>query len=176
MKPPEFLSHITDRFNRLTHGGKDPRNAQGETALYRAVRAGNRSEVRDRLKRGADPNLATANGTTPLHEAAYWGEIDIVRLLIKHGADINRVDEHGWTALHAAAVSGGQRTRAAIIALLQTAGARDDVADKQGWTARDYMALWDDNPAAAERLRVMMTGRQTLSKGAAKPPVPPKHN
>lgn len=176
MKPPEFLSHITDRFNRLTHGGKDPRNARGETALYRAVRAGNRSEVRDRLRRGADPNTASENGTTPLHEAAYWGEIDIVRLLLKHGADITRVDDHGWTALHAAAVSGGARTRGAIIALFTAAGARDDVADKQGWSARDYMALWDDNPAAAERLRVMMTGRQTLNKGAGAKPPPPKNH
>lgn len=174
MKPLSFLDHITDRFNRMTHGGRDPRNARGESALYRAVRAGNRSEVRDRLRRGADPNLATDNGMTPLHEAAYWGESDIVKLLLKHGADVAQIDDHGWTALHAAAVSGGSRTRGDIIALLKAAGAADDVADKQGWTPRDYMALWDDNPAAAERLRVMMMGRQTL-KGDAKPKPPQKN-
>ena len=54
------------------------------------------------------------------------------------------------------------------------AGARDDVADRQGWTARDYMKLWEDNPAAAEKLRVMMTGRQSIGGGGAKPPPPPK--
>ncbi len=173
MKPLSFLDTITDRFNRMTHGGRDPRNARGESALYRAVRAGNRSEVRDRLRRGADPNQAADGGTTPLHEAAYWGESDIVRLLLKAGADVARVDDHGWTPLHAAAVSGGLRTRADIIALFKDAGARDDIADKQGWTARDYMALWDDNPAAAERLRVMMTGRQNLKSGAKPPPRKP---
>lgn len=174
MRPPGFIGNITDRFNRITNGGKDPRNARGESALYRAVRAGNRGEVRDRLKSGADPNLPTASGITPLHEAAYWGELDILRLLLKHGADPKRVDDHGWTALHAAAVSGGLRARATIIDELIKAGARDDVADKQGWTARDYMTLWDSNPEAAERLRVMMTGRQNLGGGTA--PKPPRKN
>lgn len=170
MKPPQFLGHITDRFNHLTGGGKDARGNKKESPLYRAVRAGNRGEVRDRLRRGADPNQSNASGSTPLHEAAYWGEGDIVSLLLKHGADATRVDEHGWTPLHAAAVSGGLRGRGAIIDQLKAAGARDDIADKQGWTARDYMALWEDNPAAAERLRLLLSGRQTMKPGTPPPP------
>lgn len=173
MKPAGFFKRIADNFNRLTGGGRDQHAARGERALYLAVRAGNRSEVRTHLKRGADPNLATENGTTALHEAAYWGEVDIVRLLIAYGADPSRMDAHGWTPLHAAAVSGGMRTRAVIITILMAAGGGDDVVDKHGWTAREYMALWDHHPAAAERLRIMM-GRQVLDGDKRQPPQPRK--
>lgn len=169
MKMPNFLDTITENFNRLTGGG-DHKNKRGESALYRAVRAGNRHEVKSLLRSGADPNLATPAGMTPLHEAAYWGERDIMAMLLDKGGDPTKTDEHGWTPLHAAAVAGGLRTRRAIIELLIAKGADDMALDKHGWSPRDYMSLWDDNPDAAEKLRLFLQGRQTVDA----PPMPPK--
>lgn len=171
MKTPDFLSDLTATFNRLTGQSPDRRDRRGESALYRAVRAGNRRDVRSLLRGRANPNIQTATGLTPLHEAAYWGEREITQWLLQYKADPMLTDAHGWTALHAAAVSGGMRARADIITLLKNHGARDDVPDRHGWTAQDYMNLWDKNPDAAEKLRLQLTGRQRneLPKPPPKP-------
>lgn len=170
MKPPDFLHELTSAFNRLTGTGPNRHNNRGESVLYREVRAGNRLEVRALLRGGANPNAQTPAGITPLHEAAYWGEREIAALLLKYKADPTITDQHGWTAMHAAAVSGGMRSRSAIITLLKAQGCKDDVPDKHGWTASDYMKLWEENPAAAEKLRLQLTGRQKVEM----PPGPPK--
>lgn len=167
MKTPSFIDALTNRFNRLSQGGDRP-GKSGESPLYAAVKAGNRTRVRLLLRAGSNPNRRGPDGATALHEAAYWGEAGIVDLLLAHGADPNIVDAHGWTPLHAAAVTGGEKARATIIARLKAGGADESVKDNQGWTARDYMALWEDNPAAAERLRLLTTGRQKLD------PPPPR--
>lgn len=167
---PSFFESITAGFNRLSGGGVDDRNVRGETALYRAARAGNTKQVRALLRHGADPNIATNLGMTPLHEAAYWGEDAIVALLLKAGAKVNAANKRGWTPLHTAAAGGGIAARGDIIKTLLAQGARDDLRDAQGWTPRDYMALWADDPETARRLQ-MFSQRGPASK---KSPVPPR--
>jgi len=178
------MSGLNNLFNSLTGNGINKRNAEGETKLYRAARSGNAGEVKRLLKDGADPDAADAHGLTALHQAAYWGETEIVEMLIKAGADVNAENKgKGWTPLHSAAVSGGQRSRGEIIKLLCDAGAKEDAKDKHGWTPADYMALWDQNAAAAERLKKNMQipcgliAQDGKYAGAAPAkPCPPKPN
>jgi ankyrin repeat protein len=147
------MLRLNDLFNTITGNGIDKRNEQGETKLYRAAREGNVSAVKKLLRAGADPDIADSHGLTPLHQAAYWGEGEIVSLLLKAGAAPNIDNGHGWTPLHSAALSGGMKSRSGIIRDLKNAGAKDDINDKQGWTARDYMQLWEENAPAAQKLK-----------------------
>lgn len=141
-------------FNTISGNGINKRNKLGETKLYRAVRSGSVKEVKRLLRDGADPDIADDHGLTPLHQAAYWGETEIVQLLLKAGADPNAENNgKGWTPLHSAAVSGGMKTRRETIELLVKAGAGMDAKDKHGWTPADYMVLWEENEAAAEKLK-----------------------
>ncbi|MDE1151336.1 MAG: ankyrin repeat domain-containing protein [Micavibrio sp.] len=169
------MSGLNNLFNTLTGNGINKRNLEGETRLYKAVRSGNIKEVKRLLKDGADPDAADAHGLTPLHQAAYWGETEIVKLLIDAGADVNAENKgKGWTPLHSAAVSGGMRSRREIIDMLHAAGASDAVKDKHGWNAGDYMQLWEQNAAAAEKLKQYMQIPDGLSpQGGHRTPAPP---
>ena len=81
----------------------------------------------------------------------------------------------GWTPLHSAAVSGGMRSRREIIELLQKAGAKDTPKDKHGWVPSDYMQLWEQNAAAAEKLKLYLQIPEGLSpQGGRKTPEPKK--
>jgi ankyrin repeat protein len=162
-------------FNAITGNGIDKRDKDGTTRLYRAVKGGDIRTVKKLLRDGADPNIANKHHLTPLHHAAYWGETEMVEALVKAGADVNLHNGRGWTALHSAAVSGGMKSRRKIIDLLKKAGARDDVKDKQGWTPADYMILWEENAAAAEKLKQFLQIPNGLGgevKRAAPPPQP----
>lgn len=139
-------------FNSLI-SGVNARNEKGETRLYRAVREGNLQEVKKLLKKKADPNIPNAHGITPLHLAAYWGEAAITEALLKSGANVDANTGKGWTPLHSAAIAGGLKTRKSIIDMLRRAGSRDDIRDKHGMTANDYLILWQHDAVAAARLR-----------------------
>jgi len=153
-------------FNSISGNGINKRNKLGETKLYRAVRSGSIKEVKKLLRDGADPDIADAHGLTPLHQAAYWGEYEIIDLLLKAGANVNAENNgKGWTPLHSAAVSGGMRSRKEVIELLLGAGAKDAAKDKHGWTPGDYMMLWEENAAAAEKLKQFLA----IPKGLAPP-------
>lgn len=164
---------LNNLFNSLTGHGIDKRDKQGETRLYRAVKNGDIRTVKKLLRDGADPNAANNHKLTPLHHAAYWGETEIVEALLKAGADVNIHNGKGWTALHSAAVSGGMKGRRKVIELLRKAGAADDVKDKHGWTPADYMLLWEENAAAAEKLKQFLELPTGLTfKQPPKPPAP----
>jgi hypothetical protein len=164
-------------FNSLAGGGIDKRNAAGETRLYRAVRDGNAAAVKKLLRAGADPDIPDNRGMTPLHQAAYWGEAGITGMLLQAGAAPNVDNGKGWTPLHSAALAGGMKSRGDIIRRLKAAGAKEDIADKHGWTARDYMQLWEENAHAAEKLKHLAgqdSGGAIAPEGqhGAQPPAP----
>ena len=165
------LNHL---FNSLTGHGLNKRDKNGETHLFRAVKNGDIRTVKKLLRDGANPNVANNHKLTPLHHAAYWGETEICEMLVKAGADVHQHNGLGWTALHSAAVSGGMKARRKVIDLLKKAGAKDDIKDKQGWTAADYMLLWEENAAAAEKLKQFMSLPNGLSaRTKPKNPAPP---
>lgn len=146
------LHHL---FNSIV-GGVNKKDLQGDTRLYRAARQGNKQEVIKLLAKGADPNIKNNRNLTALHQAAYWGETEIVELLLKAGAKADADNGKGWTPLHSAAVSGGKKLRKKIIDILVKAGANPDKQDKHGWTPADYMSLWENNAAAAEKLKAFL--------------------
>jgi tetratricopeptide (TPR) repeat protein len=62
----------------------------GPTPLLKALQAGDTTQARQLLARGADPNTPDANGATPLMWAAYRGSLNLVRELVAAKADPRR--------------------------------------------------------------------------------------
>lgn len=148
------MPELHNLFNSLTgRGGKRNKKDECNEALYHAAKNGSLNKVKELLKAGADPNVQNEHHLTPLHQAAYWGELEIVELLLEHGARIDLDNGKGWTALHSAAISGGLKTRKEVIEKLIEHGADAKKVDKHGWTPEDYMTLWEENAAAADKLK-----------------------
>lgn len=61
-------------------------NAEGETALFRAVWYGKEALVKILLERGADPNVVTNGALSPLTVALENGHAAVVKMLLAHGA------------------------------------------------------------------------------------------
>lgn len=159
-------------FNTLTkyHAKRDD---HGNTPLYKAAKEGSLSKVKSLLKAGADPNAMNEHHLTPLHQAAYWGETEIVELLLQYGAKVNADNGKGWTPLHSAAVAGGLKARKKVIEILLGNGADAKKPDKHGWSAEDYMALWEANVEAAEKLKKYMEMLEGfISSNSKQPPAP----
>ncbi|XP_059392970.1 protein phosphatase 1 regulatory subunit 12A isoform X2 [Carassius carassius] len=81
------------------------RFAQGAVFMA-ACSAGDREEVAELLRQGADINHANVDGLTALHQACIDENADMVEFLVESGSDVNRGDNEGWTPLHAAASCG----------------------------------------------------------------------
>ncbi len=91
------------------------------------------------LKQGASAKLVTSRyDGTALIAAAHLGHDGVVRQLIAAGAPLDHVNNLHWTALIEAIVlgDGGPRHQATVDALLR-AGARTDLADRDGRTPLD---------------------------------------
>lgn len=73
-------------------------DAEGFTALHRAVTSGSIPVTELLLSQGADPNTKDIAGCTPLHYAAFSGLTDIAHMLITGGADPQRKNKDGLTA------------------------------------------------------------------------------
>ena len=127
----------------LDHGANiNGRNAQGETALMRAVTNGTPDLVALLLDRGADVNAKDDMGETALMSAALFNKIEDARLLLDHGADPAIPDKGGTTAFDFA-----QRGNAQMAALLRSGGSKPassstataatDEDDDLGWLGGD---------------------------------------
>ncbi|XP_051545364.1 protein phosphatase 1 regulatory subunit 12A [Myxocyprinus asiaticus] len=81
------------------------RFAQGAVFMA-ACSAGDREEVAELLRQGADINHANVDGLTALHQACIDENAEMVQFLMESGSDVNRGDNEGWTPLHAAASCG----------------------------------------------------------------------
>lgn len=82
---------------------------------------------------GLATNITSPYDGTALIAAAHLGHVEPVRLLIAGGAPLDHVNNLGWTALIEAIVLGdGGPRHVAIVQMLVDAGARLDLADRQG--------------------------------------------
>ena len=83
---------------------------------------------------GNDPNAANSRGNTALHGTAFGGLTSVTQLLADHGADLNVVNKAGRTPLDVARrslVSGMIRRNPAVVALLETLGAKSATEKSQ---------------------------------------------
>ncbi len=121
----------------LLAAGADPdvRDDDGRTPLFSAVLGGSIGLVGLLLEAKADINARDGQGFSALHFAAQEDLPEMARLLISKGADVNAVDEDGASVLWRAIFSW--RNRPDMIQILMAAGAKPDVANKAGESARD---------------------------------------
>lgn len=76
----------------------DYQNAEGKTALHRAVYKNQREIVQCLINFGCNVNLQDCNGRTPLHWAAFFGHPEIFALLYQNGAKLDILDNLNLTA------------------------------------------------------------------------------
>ena len=122
--------------NKSAAAAMEARDAEGNTALLRAVNSGDTFEVRRLVEAGADVNAASTSGVTPLMNAGGMGNKEVVELLIKKGANVNHRTPGNYTPLMTAALVG----QIEIVKMLLDAGADPSVKDTGGRTAADYAA------------------------------------
>jgi uncharacterized membrane protein YfcA len=112
----------------------EARDANGDTALHRAVETGMRRLTQALLAAGADPQARTRNGETALHLAALHPEPDFADLLLAAKADPRLQNADGESPLHWAALSG----HIVVAQHLLARGADARLKTGKGQTARDY--------------------------------------
>jgi ankyrin repeat protein len=73
----------------------DIQDEYGDTALYRAVEAGDELSVQQLLLKGASPNVPNKAGWNPLHVASANDDIRVVRRLIDARAQLDAKTHFG---------------------------------------------------------------------------------
>jgi ankyrin repeat protein len=139
--------------------------ADGSTALHRAVESDDPEMTRLLLRAGADAKRANRYGMTPLHLAAVNGNGALVRELLDAGADPNAVLPEGETVLMTAARTGSAES----IALLLERGAKVDARDRwYGESALMWAAAQNHGDAVSVLIArgAPVDSRSTLQKPA----------
>jgi ankyrin repeat protein len=141
----------------------DPNDAEadGTTALHRAVHGGHFELAQTLLDAGAKVDAANRYGVPPLYLAAENGDARMTQLLLAHGADANTALPKGETALMTAARTGDAATLDALL----LAGARVD--DREGWKGQTALmwAAHENNAAAIATLLNAGAERDARSAG-----------
>jgi ankyrin repeat protein len=89
----------------------------------------------------ARPDLTVRNrfGGVSVIPASERGHVAYVRRVVQTGIDVNHVNDLGWTALLEAVILGdGGARHQEVVRILLAAGARRDLADKDGMTALQH--------------------------------------
>jgi ankyrin repeat protein len=104
--------------------------ASGDSALAKAVKAGDLQAVRALITSGTDPNARSGDGSTPLLWAVHGSRLEIARALIGARAMVDAANDFGVTPLlHASRIGD-----AAMMDLLLQAGAAPARAHPEGET------------------------------------------
>jgi ankyrin repeat protein len=107
---------------------------QDSPYLYAAAE-GRLEILRLTLAHGADLRSTNRYGGTGLIPACHHGHVAVVRELLKTSIDIDHVNRLGWTALLEAVILGdGSPAYVEIVGLLLAAGAKVNLADRDGVT------------------------------------------
>jgi len=79
-------------------------DGNGETYLFKAIKAGDVEQVKAQIENGADVHRKTIRGETPLYGAVGVGNLEIVKYLLENGAesDVNVQTNWGFTPLREA--------------------------------------------------------------------------
>ncbi len=131
-----------EAMQELAKAGADPRALDNRAydAITIAAVADDIETMRTALAIGGDARAITSPYLgTALIAAAHLGHDGVVRELIAAGAPLDHVNNLGWTALIEAVIlgNGGPRHVETVRALVG-AGARRDLADRDGVTPLDH--------------------------------------
>jgi ankyrin repeat protein len=126
-------------------------DADGTTALHRAVQQDDVDLARTLLATGAHVRAANRYGVTPLALAAVNGSTSMVELLLNAGADPNAAFGEGETVLMAAARTG----RPEPIKLLLAQGADPNAAER---TFGETALMWAAGNDHADAIRALVAG------------------
>jgi uncharacterized protein len=129
-------ANAVDAARALIEAGADV-NAQDKLKNSAYLLAGARGhlEILKLTLPKADFKSLNRYGGTALIPACHYGHVDTVRELLKWPVDINHVNNLGWTALLETAILGdGSAKYVEIARMLLAAGAKPNLADRQGIT------------------------------------------
>lgn len=112
-----------------------PKNANGETPVFSAVKANAPEIILTLVEKGAaidskNPNARDNQGNTPLHTAVHWNAYEAAATLISLGIDVDSQNLSGKSALSDACRMGKKN----IAILLMDNGADINLADPVGRT------------------------------------------
>jgi ankyrin repeat protein len=120
--------------------------AAGDSAVTKAVKAGDIAAVRKLIASKADVNAVSGDGSSPLLWAAYNSDIDSAKALVAAGAKADVANNYGVTPLLQASRTGD----AAMMDVLLKAGADPNKAHSEGETP--LMAASRSGSVAAVKL------------------------
>lgn len=123
--------------------------ADGTTALHRAIYAGDVPETRRLLAAGADPRVANVFGATPLMLAAVRGDAALIGALLDAGADAKYANDEGQTALMAVARTGSVEAARLLI----RHGA--DVQAREKWGGQTAL-MWAAAQGQPEMIQLLL--------------------
>jgi ankyrin repeat protein len=123
-------------------------DADGSTALHRAVRNDDIELARRLIAGGASVSVANRYNITPLSLACSRGNAEMIERLLKAGADPNATSEEGQTALMTAALAG----KVDALKVLLSHGAKVNVMEPVRNQTSLMWAASEGNTAAVELL------------------------
>lgn len=142
--PLHVAAHAGQRevMRTLARAGADPRalDSQSYDAITIAAVKDDVETMRVALAIGGEARAVTSPyAGTALIAAAHLGHDGVVRELIAAGAPLDHVNNLGWTALIEAVILGdGGPRHVETVSALVAAGARRDLADRDGTTPLEH--------------------------------------
>src|SRR6266571_3638309 len=128
-------------------------------SLASLIEAGNRKAAVERIRAGAEVNVAQPDGTRPIHWAVYQVDYELLGALIAKKANVNVRNEFGSTPIAQAAELADAR----MVKMLLDAGAEPEGANPDGQTAL-MLAIKTGETAIVEMLIKAGANVNTIEK------------
>ncbi len=144
-----------DEVARLVQTGAplDAQDAQGRSALLRAVAGDHVSVAKILLEAGASPNTQAANRDTPWLLAGALGRAEIIAAMLPRKPDLSIRNRYGGNAL----IPACERAHVEAVKLLLTSGIDLDHINDLGWTCLlEIVILGDGGPRHQQVARLVL--------------------
>jgi len=144
-----------DEVARLIQTGAplDAQDAQGRSALLRAVAGDHVSVAKILLEAGASPNTQAANRDTPWLLAGALGRAEIIAAMLPRKPDLSIRNRYGGNAL----IPACERAHVEAVRLLLTSGIDLDHINDLGWTCLlEIVILGDGGPRHQQVARLVL--------------------